>query len=197
MGVGFWVLSGLMAIGALAFWHKMKLWSVAVVGMNLIFASLFAIGLFEMVANILDGFMSITMFYNDLIAFSVIFVVVLTILMVTTSSISKVDLYFQEKTDKIAKWIAVLLIVVGFAGVPTFIFYEIMPEKPKASAKVPTMAIVDFMSKGSLSPLISGSEWNTSSFVQEQQKRDAAVYTQTIDEGMSGWKFEGDSPNAQ
>ena len=72
MGMGFWILGGLMAIGALAFWHNMRLWSVTIVGFNVIFATLFAIGLFEMVANILDGFMAVTMFYNDMIAFAVI-----------------------------------------------------------------------------------------------------------------------------
>ena len=197
MGMVYWVLTALMAVGALAFWHKMKLWSVVIVGFNVLFASLFSIGLFEMVANLLDGFLSVTMFYNDLIAFFVIFVFVLALLMVITSKISKIDLFFQPNTDKIGKWICVLLVVVGFAGVPTFVFYEIMPEKPKNDAKVPTMATIDLMSKGSLSPLVGGAQWDTSKFVQEQKKRDAAVYTQTVDQGMSGWKFDGDSPNAR
>ncbi|MBP5621927.1 MAG: hypothetical protein J6X44_07930 [Thermoguttaceae bacterium] len=197
MGMGFWILGGLMAIGALAFWHNLRLWSVTIVGFNVMFATLFAIGLFEMVANIIDGFLPIMMFYNDMIAFSVIFVVVLAILMVATSSMSKVDLFFSDKTNKISKWIVSVLVVIGFASITTFVFYEVMPEKPKASAKLPSMALIDFMSSGSLSPLIGDSQWDTSKFVQEQQKRDAAVYTQTVADGNSGWKFDGDSPNAQ
>lgn len=197
MGMGFWILGGLMAIGALAFWHNMRLWSVTIVGFNVIFATLFAIGLFEMVANILDGFMAMTMFYNDMIAFAVIFVVVLAILMVATSSMSKVDLFFSDKTNAIGKWVVSVLVVLGFASITTFVFYEVMPEKPKASAKLPSMALIDFMSGGSLSPMIGDSKWSTDSFVQEQQKRDAAVYTQTVADGNSGWKFDGDSPNAQ
>jgi hypothetical protein len=197
MGMGFWILGGLMAIGALAFWHNMRLWSVTIVGFNVIFATLFAIGLFEMVANILDGFMAVTMFYNDMIAFAVIFVVVLAILMVATSSMSKVDLSFSDKTNAIGKWVVSVLVVLGFASITTFVFYEVMPEKPKASAKLPSMALVDFMSGGSLSPMIGDSNWCRASVVQEQQKRDAAVYTQPVAEGNSGWKFDGDSPNAQ
>ena len=197
MGMGFWILGGLMAIGALAFWHNMRLWSVTIVGFNVIFATLFAIGLFEMVANILDGFMAVTMFYNDMIAFAVIFVVVLAILTVATSTMSKVHLSFSDKTNAIGKWVVSVLVVLGFASITTFVFYEVMPEKPKASAKLPSMALVDFMSGGSLSPMIGDSKWSTDSFVQEQQKRDAAVYTQTVAEGNSGWKFDGDSPNAQ
>ncbi|MBR4752183.1 MAG: hypothetical protein IK077_10520 [Thermoguttaceae bacterium] len=197
MGMGFWILGGLMAIGALAFWHNMRLWSVTIVGFNIIFATLFAIGLFEMVANILDGFMAVTMFYNDMIAFAVIFVVVLAILMVATSSMSKVDLFFSDKTNAIGKWVVSVLVVLGFASITTFVFYEVMPEKPKASAKLPSMALIDFMSGGSLAPMIGDSKWSTDSFVQEQQKRDAAVYTQTLSDGNSGWKFDGDSPNAQ
>lgn len=199
MSMGFWILSSLMAIGALAFWHKMKVWSVALIGFNVMIATLFAIGLFEMVANILDGMMSVMAYYNDMIAFSVIFVIVLAILMVSTSSISKVDLLFSKKTDSIAKWISVLIVVIGFSSVTTFVFYQVMPEKPKKSTVLPPMKLVELVSGGSLAPLLNGSKWDTAQFVQDQMKRDAGVYEQTrvSDEPMKAWKFEGDSPNAQ
>lgn len=199
MSTGFWILSGLMAIGALAFWHKMKVWSVALIGFNVMIATLFAIGLFEMVANILDGAMGVMAYYNDMIAFSLIFGIVLAILMVATSMISKVDLLFSKKTDDIAKWISVAVVVIGFSSVTTYVFYEVMPEKPKQSSVLPSMKLVDFVSGGSLAPLLNGSKWNTEQFVQDQMKRDAGVYTQTVssDEPMSAWKFEGDSPNAK
>ena len=154
MGMGFWILSGLMAVGALAFWHKAKLWSITIIGFNVMIATLFAIGLFQMVANILDGAMSVMSYYNDLIAFSAIFIIVYAILMAVTSSISKVDLRFSDTTDKISKWISVLLIVIGFSSVTTYVFYEVMPEKPKESSVLPSMKLVDFMSKGSLAPMI-------------------------------------------
>ena len=146
MGMGFWILSGLMAVGALAFWHKAKLWSVTILGFNIMIATLFAIGLFQMVANILDGAMSVMSYYNDIIAFSAIFIIVLAILMAATSSISKVNLRFSDTTDKISKWISVLLIVIGFSSVTTYVFYEVMPEKPKESSVLPSMKLVDFMS---------------------------------------------------
>ncbi len=194
---GYWIVAGLMAIGALAFWHKMKIWSVTLIGINLILATLFAVGLFEMVANILDGFMAATAFYNDMIAFFLLFIIMLAILMIATSMISKVDLHFMNKTDVISKWIASLLIVVGLALTTTFVFYEVMPGKPKGELVNP-MKVVDFISNGSLSPLLSDSRWNSVQFVKDQALRDAAVYTQTVNNGNSGWKFEGDtSPNAE
>lgn len=194
---GYWIVAGLMAIGALAFWHKMKIWSITLIGINLILATLFAVGMFEMVANILDGFMAATAFYNDMIAFSLLFIVMLAILMIATSMISKVDLHFMNKTDAISKWIASLLIVVGLALTTTFVFFEVMPGKPKDKLANP-LKVVDFISNGSLSPLLSDSRWNSVQFVKDQALRDAAVYTQTVNNGNSGWKFEGDtSPNAE
>ena len=196
MGMGFWILSGLMAVGALAFWHKAKLWSVTILGFNIMIATLFAIGLFQMVANILDGAMSVMSYYNDIIAFSAIFIIVLAILMAATSSISKVNIRFSDTADKICRWISVLLFVIGFSSVTTYVFYEVMPEKPKESSVLPSMKLVDFMSKGSLAPLLGDSRWDTAEFVQSQMKRDAGVYTQTVKDGNPGWKFDGDSPNA-
>ncbi len=196
MGKGFWILSVLTAVGSLAFWHKLRLWSIAIVGFNVIFATLFAIGLFEMFATFLGGFLSAFAFYNDMIAFFLIFVLTLAILMFLTSRISKVDLFFSDKTNTIGKWIVSLLVVVGFSSVTTFVFYEIMPEKPKEPAKFASMALIDFVSRGSLSPMIGDARWSTDEFVRGQQKRDAVVYTQSVAEGNDGWNCEGDDPNA-
>lgn len=195
---GYLIVAGLMAIGALAFWHKMKIWSITLIGINLTLATLFAIGLFEMVANILDGAMAVTAFYNDMIAFFLLFIVMLTILMVVTSMISKVDIHFFDKTNNISKWVASIIIVLGLASTTTYVFFEVMPGKPK-NKNIASMKLIDFVSSGSLAPLLGDSRWNTAQFVQDQMKRDAAVYTQTVENGASeGWKFDGDSsPNAQ
>ncbi len=198
MGMEYWILTSLTAVGTIAFWHRMKIWSVMIVAFNVLFASLFAMGTFYMLANILDGVMPVMAYYNDFIAFTVVFVVVLALLMVITKMISKVDLFFTPKANSIARWFISLVLVLGFAGVTTFVCYEIMPTKPKPSKKIATMAVIDYLSAGSLSPLIGDSRWNSDKFVQEQQIRDAGVYTQTVAEGHSGWKFPGDSsPNAQ
>lgn len=185
-----------MAVGSLAFWHKMKVWSVTIVGFNVLFSTLLAIGLFQMIANILDGVMSVMSYYNDLIAFVAVFAISFAFLMFVTSSISKIELRFTDKTDSISKWIAVLLVVLGYVSTTTYVFYETMPEKPKQSSVLFPMKIVDFMSKGSLSPMVNGSVWNTDEFVKSQYIRDSGVYKQTVDQGNVGWKFEGDSPNA-
>lgn len=194
--IGFWVVIFLLAIGALAFWHNMKLWTVALIGFNLLFATLFATGLFEMVANIVDGAAPVMAYYNDMLCFMVIFIVVFAVLMFCTSKMSKSNLYFSEKTDKIAKWIVSFAVIIGFAGTAGFIFYETMPEKPHTVSVLPTMYAIDFMSKGSLKPLLSGSTFDSKDFVQRQYTRNAGVYYATMKSGT--WKFEGDSsPNAQ
>jgi len=191
----FFILSGILGLGALGFWHKMKLWTVTVISFNLLFATLFAIGLFEPIANILDGSLSMMAYYNDMLVFLFLFAIVLTILMLVTSRISKIDLYFSEKTDKIARWIVCIVVLLSFCGTGAFVFFETMPEKPRTDSVLPTMKVLDFVATGSLKPLIGGTTWNTADFVQRQYKRNAGVYEATME--SQTWKFDGDSPNAQ
>ena len=192
----FFILSGILGIGVLGFWHKMKLWTVSIIGFNLLFATLFAIGLFEPIANMADGAVSVMAFYNDMLVFLLLFAIILTVLMILTSKISKIDLYFSEKTDKIAKWIVCFVVILSFCGTGVFVFFETMPEKPQSHNVLPTMKVLDFMAKGSLKPLIGSTTWDTADFVQRQYKRNAGVYEATMEEQT--WKFDGDSsPNAQ
>lgn len=193
--IGFWVVIGLLALVALAFWHNMKVWSVTLIGYNLMFTTLLTIGLFEMVANILDGAASIMAYYSDMLCFMLLFIVIFAILMCCTKMISKVNVAFSDKTDNIAKWIVALVAIIGFAGTAGFVFYETMPEKPHTVSVLPTMYVVDFASKGSLKPLIGDTTFDSKAFVQSQYKRNAGVYYATMKDGT--WKFSGDSPNAQ
>ncbi|MCF0234047.1 MAG: hypothetical protein HUK22_03605 [Thermoguttaceae bacterium] len=191
--VGYGLLFIILGLATAAFWKNMRVWSLVIQGFNLLFATLLSIGLFEMVANALDGAMSVTLFYNDMFAFMVIFIVVLAILMFITSKMTKADLYFEPKTDSICKWIAFFLIFVSFYGTAVFVFYETLPEKPFATKVPPTMSVVEFMAKGSLSPLLGGQPFNTKAFVDGQYKRNAAIYEQEV--AGNGWKFDGESPN--
>ena len=192
--IGFWVVIGLLALVALAFWHGMKLWTVTIIGYNLLFTTLLTIGLFEMVANILDGAASVMAYYADMLCFMLLFIVIFTILSLVTHMCSKVDVAFEEKTDKIAKWIVALVVILGFSTTAGFVFYETMPEKPHTVSVLPSMYVVDFASKGSLKPLIGDTTFDTKDFVQRQYKRNAGVSYATMKDG--DWKFSGDSPNA-
>ncbi|MBR4977245.1 MAG: hypothetical protein IKW13_03010 [Thermoguttaceae bacterium] len=186
--ISFVVAAVLMGIAGLAFWHKMKIWSVSIQGFNLLFATLFAIGLFEFVANQLDNAWSTGAYYNDMLAFLAVFVPVLAILMFVTSRITRADLWFSKKTDSIAKWVALFVIFGSFCGTGVFVFFQTMPEKPRQTSAPFTMKIVDFMSKGSLKPLIGSSTFDTTSFVQGQHKRNTEVHDQVVnDEG--NWKY--------
>ena len=186
--ISFVVAAVIMGIAGLAFWHKMKVWSVSIQGFNLLFATLFAIGLFELVANQLDNAMSAMAYYNDMLAFMLIFVIVLAILMFVTSMITKNDLWFSKKSDSIAKWIALFIIFGSFCGTGVFVFFQTMPEKPRETSAPFTMSVVDFMSKGSLKPLIGSSTFDSKTFVSNQLKRNKEVHDQVVnDEG--NWKY--------
>ena len=193
--ISFVVPAVLMGIAGLAFWHKMKIWSVAIQGFNLLFATLFAIGLFELVANQLDNAMSFMAYYNDMLAFAVIFVVVLAILMFVTSMITKADLWFSKKSDAIAKWLALFVIFGSFCGTGVFVFFMTMPEKPRETSAPFTMSVVDFMSKGSLKPLIGSSTFDSKGFVTNQLKRNKEVFDQVYNDGAEeagSWKYGGE-----
>ncbi|MGI6402331.1 MAG: hypothetical protein ACOX0A_09550 [Thermoguttaceae bacterium] len=193
--IGFWVVIGLLAISALAFWHNMRVWSVLIVGMNLMFATLLATGLFEMLANVLEGAVPVMAYYWDMLCFALVFILSFTILMFITSMVSKTNVYFDPKPDKIARWIVSIIVMVGFAGTAGFIFYETMPEKPAQRSMLATMYLIDIASKGSLKPMIGSTTFDTKDFMQRQYTRNAGVYYETVTN--DSWKFDGDSPNAQ
>ncbi len=192
--VTFVVVAVLTGVSAAAFWHKMKIWSLTIQGFNLLFATLFAIGLFELVANSLDGAVEMMAYYNDMLAFMLIFLFVLAFLMFLTSRITKNDLWFSKKTDSIAKWISLFAIFLGFCGTGLFVFFQTMPEKPREPAVPPTMKIVDFMSKGALSPLLGGATFDSTKFVQGQYSRNKEVYEQVHNDGANdgSWKYGGE-----
>lgn len=189
--LSFVVVAALTGVAFVAFGHKMKIWSLSIQGFNLLFATLFAIGLFETVANALDGAMLATAYYNDMIAFMATFLIVLAFLMFLTSKITRADLWFSKKTDSIAKWIAVFAIFFGFCGTGFFVFFQTMPEKPRNPAFPPSMKVVDFMSKGSLKPFIGNASFDSTRFVQGQYNRNKAVYEQVHNGGANdgSWKY--------
>ena len=188
--IGFWVAAVLTGIAGFAFWHKMRIWTIAIQGFNLLFATLLTMGLFELVANQLDNAMSALAYYNDMTAFMVIFLVVLAVLMFVTSKVTKNDLWFSKKTDSIVKWIALFAIFGSFCGTGVFVFFQTMPEKPRQTSAPFTMKVVDFMSKGSLRPLIGSSTFDTATFVQNQYKRNQEVHKQVVEEET--WKYGGE-----
>ena len=196
--LGFWIIMGVTALGTLAFWHKLKLWTVVLIGFNLMFATLLSIGLIEMLANLLDGAWAPISYYSEMDVFLLLFLLIFVILMMMTAKISKANLAFEKKTDTISKWIACFVVIIGFAGTACYTFYIMMPEKPKDLNEIPylpTMRCVDLISGGSLSPLLGSDTFNTADFVSREMKKNAGVYKATVDNDTR--KFDGDSPNAQ
>ncbi|MBR5759381.1 MAG: hypothetical protein IKX88_12380 [Thermoguttaceae bacterium] len=195
--IAFWICMGVMAIGALAFWHSFKLWTVVLIGCNLLFATLFSVGVLEMLATIVDGLWAPISYYSEMDVFMLLFPIVFTILMLLTKKISKANIYLEPKTDTICKWIACFVVIFMFCGMAGNVFFIVMPEKPKEKMiRLPPMQLMDVWAAHSLSPLIGSDSFNSENFIQRQAKRNAAVYMQVTEK--DDWKFDGDSsPNAQ
>ena len=191
--LGFWIVITLLALGALAFWHKMKLWTVVLIGFNLMFSTLFSIGLLEMVANIAEGAWSAAAYYWDMWVFLLLFVIFFAIFMLATKMIAKANLNFAEKTDKIAKWIVCFIVILSFSGTAGYVFYVVMPQKPRsAMPNLVTMQVLDVAAGGSLKPLLGSDVFKSTDFVKRQMQRNTAVYYQDVKNGT--WKCDG-SPN--
>lgn len=194
--IAFWICMGIMAIGALAFWHSFKLWTVVLIGCNLLFATLFSVGVLEMLATIVDGLWAPISYYSDMDVFLLLFPIIFTILMLLTKKISKANLYLEPKTDTICKWIACVLVIFLFCGTAGNVFFIVMPEKPRDMIRLKPMLLLDVWAAHSLSPMIGDSHFDSVDFIKRQQRRNAAVYTQVTEK--DDWKFDGDSsPNAQ
>ena len=195
--LAFWICMGIMAIGALAFWHSFKLWTVVLIGCNLLFATLFSVGVLEMLATIVDGLWAPISYYSEMDVFMLLFPIVFTILMLLTKKISKANIYLEPKTDTICKWIACFVVIFMFCGMAGNVFFIVMPEKPKEKMiRLPPMQLMDVWAAHSLSPLIGSDSFNSENFIQRQAKRNAAVYMQVTEK--DDWKFDGDtSPNVE
>ena len=196
--VGFWIFIGLLAVGSLAFWHKMKIWSLTLIGFKLLFATLLTIGTYEVAATAFDNAAPVMSYYTDMICFMAIFIVTHTILMILTARFSKVDVYFEQKTENIGKWAISICVILGFSTSAGYVMYRLMPDKPNnQNTPVAAIVLVDLLSKGSLSPMIGpGTTFETKNFVQRQYIRNSGVYVETVDNGT--WKFPNESsPNVQ
>ncbi len=195
--LAFWICMGIMAIGALAFWHNFKLWTVVLIGCNILFATLFSVAVLEMLATIVDGLWAPISYYSDMDVLLILFPIIFTILMLITKKFAKANLYLEPKVDTILKWIACFVVIFMFCGMAGNIFFIVMPEKPKEKMmRLPPMVILDVWAAHSLSPMIGDSQFNSTNFIQRQGRRNAAVYYQVTEK--DSWKYDGDaSPNAQ
>ncbi len=192
----------IVCLAILAFCRKDSLWGSIIKLFNVMFASLIAINFFGPVANILDGVAVVMAYYNDMLAFLIIFTLAMGILTEVTNRISKVNVVFPEKANLIGTLSLMFIMFVGFYGITAFMFMTLMPEAPRMSdyKSPPTFDVLQYISKYPLKPMTSNPcIFDKGTFLNDQNKRNFGVYAAV--EGGTGssegtWQFSGgSSPN--
>lgn len=186
-------------LSILAFSRNDPIWGALIKLFNIFFASIIAINYFEPLANILDGAMSVMLYYNDVLAFFIIFCVTLAILGEVSRKLSKINVYFPAKTNLIGTYCILFVLFVGFYSTAGFIFMSLLPEAPHVEniSAPPTMKLLNYASSGSMkSPdFLPHGQFNSETFLQGQNARNCAIYSAL--ENTDSWQFDGESPNVK
>lgn len=194
------------------FCRKSGLWEMTIKAFALFFSTMFALALFEPLANLFDKMVVSWAYYNDMWAFLIIFVPILAIEIFITNRLSRVNVQLPAKANKMIAMAVTLLVFIGFYLVSAQTFYFLLPEAPDYKAVVSEgklavsnpvqFQLTELLSKGSLS---GTNTFSYTDFYINQFKRRSAVYsavggsqTQSSSSGGAAWKFsETSSPNVK
>lgn len=193
------------------FCRKSGLWEVLIKLFCVFFATLFALALFEPVANLFDKMMTAFAYYNDMWAFLLVFVVILAIELFITNRLSRVNVQIPPKPNKAGAMLTMFLLFLGFYFVAAQTFYYLLPERPDYNAVVSEadggltvsnpiqFQLLELFSRGSLS---GQNSFSYKTLYTNQFKRKSAVYFAVGGEksssgsGDATWKFKDhSSPN--
>lgn len=190
----------IVCLAILAFCRKDTLWGTMIKLFNVFFASLIAMNYFAPVANLFDSWMVVMAYYNDMLAFFIVFGLALFILVEITNNISKVNVLFPEKVNVIGTLSVLFVMFVGFYFTAGFMLMTTLPEAPRlpegdSQYHYPIqMKGIQFLSKFTLKPF--GSNPNTFDidvYLANENLRNCGVYMAVEDES---WKFKGNSGNS-
>ncbi|MBQ3453684.1 MAG: hypothetical protein IJG25_02345, partial [Thermoguttaceae bacterium] len=144
------------------FCRSHSLWDMAVKTFCVLFATLFALCLYEPLANLLDSMKLEWAFFNDMWAFLLVFGIVLAIEVYATNFISKINVQLPSKANRTGAFVLMGIFFLGFYSTSALLFYYTIPEKPdlkavdigaggQLSINVPPQFLaLEFLSKGSL-----------------------------------------------
>ncbi|MDD3587199.1 MAG: hypothetical protein PHQ75_08445, partial [Thermoguttaceae bacterium] len=167
------VIAVLLSI--LAFCRNDTIWGTLIKMFNVFFATMVAVNFFEPVANMFDGFMSAMAYYNDMIAFFLIFCVTMEILVEISNRLSKVNVAFSAKTNLIGNYILLFVLFVGFYSVSAFVFMTALPEAPRVANEYrypPTLNFLQYTSRTSLKPMgAEPHQFEVATFLKNQNGR--------------------------
>lgn len=208
----FFICIPVVALCLFGFCRKEGIWGTLIKGFCLFFAAMFALTFFEPAATLLDKVMLSCAYYNDMWAFLVIFVLVLMIELFITNRLSRVNVAFSPKANKIGAYVLLAFIFLGFYGIVAQSFYYLIPEAP-SQVKIPEQInnpiqfrLLETLSGGSLAPMTAApGKFNYNDFFTRQELlHKAAVYMKvesgnaSSGSGKASWQFGGNaSPNIQ
>ena len=184
----FWICCPTILLCLLGFCRKESLWTILLLPFCLFFATFFALGYFEPLANLLDAHFPKLAFYNDLIAFTLIYAAVFAVNIFATQYLSKINIFFPDKVNLIgnATLLSVIFLVFYFCVVPLF-FYLIPEGPPRTSfdnlSPMPQFSFYEQLSRGALRPMGNSTEkdrFQFADFYKAEVGKNAVVYTQVL-----------------
>lgn len=184
----FWICCPVILLCLLGFCRKESLWTILLIPFCLFFATFFALGYYQPLANLLDRFLPKYAFYNDLVAFTLIYAAVFAVNTFATHFISRINIFFPEKVNLIGNisLLAVIFLVFYFCVAP--IFFYLIPEAPPRKnfdnlQPMPQFGFYERVSRNSLRP-IGGDpktdEFNFNDYYKAEVGKNSIVYSQVL-----------------
>ena len=211
----FFICLPITFLSIFGFCRNHSLWDMAIRTFCVLFATLFALCLYEPLANLLDSMKLTWAYFNDMWAFLVIYGIVLAIEVYATNFISKINVQLPSKANRIGAFVLMGIFFLGFYSTSALLFYYTIPEKPDLKAAdigaggqlsinvSPQFLALEFLSKGSLS---GKQQFKFNTYFENHFNRRSAVYSQADADakgssssssgGKGPWMFQGSSsPN--
>jgi len=183
----------------LAFCRKDGLWGALIKMFNVFFATMITLTFFQPLANMLDNMVSKISYYNDMLAFFIIFVLCLVIFTFASKFISKVNPPIPNMLNLIGSIVILLIMGIGLFAFPINIFMRTLPESPAASLECTYpkfLTMLDYVSGNSLKPMTAApNHFSADRFANQQNFRNIAVYSELETSGKCN--FDGSSGNTK
>ncbi len=185
----FWICLPIVLLCFYGFCRFESLWGILIKAFSLFFATLFAVTLFQPVANLFDRMIPAMAYYNDMWAFLIIFGIVLGIEITVTNFISRINLFFPRKVNSVGNNVLLAITFIVFYFTTAIFFFYLIPEAPVRSelngfVPLPQFTMMERMSNGFLKPISGG---KTMDFAEDiyfkELTKNAAVYTKVFASG--------------
>ena len=184
----FWLCCPIILLCLLGFCRKESLWTILLIPFCLFFATFFALGYYQSLANLLDRFLPKYAFYNDLVAFTLIYAAVFAINVFATHFLSRIHIFFPEKVNLIGNFSLLAVIFLAFYFCVAPLFFYLVPEAPPRTSfdnlqPMPQFSLYERISRGALRP-IGGNpetdEFDFQKYYKAEVGKNSIVYSQVL-----------------